>query len=105
MEKFIMIITTTETEEEAEKIAEIVVSEKLAACVQIIPSIKSVYRWQGKVEKSKEQLLFIKTKTELFEKVEKAIKENHSYEVPEIVAVPINNGSKEYFEWIENVTL
>ena len=105
MEKFIMIITTTETEEEAEKIAEIVVSEKLAACVQIIPSIKSVYRWQGKVEKSKEQLLFIKTKTGLFEKVEKAIKENHSYEVPEIVAVPINNGSKEYFEWIENVTL
>ena len=100
-----MIITTTETEEEAEKIAEKLVSKKLAACVQITPSIKSVYRWQGKVEKSKEQLLFIKTKTGLFEKVEKAIKENHSYEVPEIVAVPINNGSKEYFEWIENVTL
>ncbi|SNR60259.1 divalent-cation tolerance protein CutA [Desulfurobacterium atlanticum] len=105
MEKFITVITTTETEKEAEKIAETLVSEKLAACVQIIPSIKSVYRWQGKVEKSEEHLLFIKTKESLFEKVEKAIKENHSYEVPEIISIPVNSGSKEYLEWIKSVTL
>ncbi len=101
MEKFIIVITTTETEEEAEKIAEILVSKKLAACVQIIPSIKSVYSWEGAMEKSEEQLLFIKTKETLFEKVEKTLKTIHSYETPEIISIPIENGSNDYLKWLK----
>lgn len=100
MKSYIQISTTTETKEHAEKIAQHLVEAKLAACVQIAGPITSIYRWKGKVETANEWLCLIKTREELFEKVEAAIKKMHSYETPEIIAVPIVKGSKEYLLWL-----
>jgi len=96
-------MTTTETKEEAEKIAQYLVEQKLAACVQITGPITSIYRWKGKVEKAQEWLCLIKTREELYDKVETAIKKLHSYETPEIFAVPIIKGSSEYLSWLDDV--
>ena len=102
MKSYIQITTTTETKEEAEKIAQYLVVEKLAACVQIAGPITSIYRWKGKVENTQEWLCLIKTREELYDKVETAIKKLHSYETPEIIAVPIIKGSKEYLNWLDD---
>ena len=102
MKAYIQISTTTETKEEAQKIALYLVEQKLAACVQIGGPIESTYRWKGKVENAQEWLCLIKTRENLFDKVEAAIKKLHSYETPEIIAVPILEGSKEYLNWIDN---
>lgn len=99
-EEYIQVLTTTEKKEEAEKIAKILVEKKIAACVQIFGPITSTYWWKEKIEKAEEWLCFIKTKKNLYDEVEKAIKEIHSYEVPEIIAIPIISGSKEYLEWL-----
>ena len=102
MKSYIQISTTTETKEKAQKIARYLVEKKLAACVQITGPIESTYRWKGKVEKAKEWLCLIKTRDSLFKKVETAIKELHPYETPEIIAVPIVKGSKEYLNWLDD---
>jgi periplasmic divalent cation tolerance protein len=102
MKSYIQVFTTTETKEEAWKIAQYLVEQKLVACVQITGPITSIYRWKGKVESAQEWLCLIKTREELFEKVEAAIKKLHSYETPEIVAVPIVKGSKEYLNWLDH---
>jgi periplasmic divalent cation tolerance protein len=102
MKSYIQVTTTTETKEQAEKIAQYLVETRLAACVQITGQITSVYRWKGKVETANEWLCLIKTSEELFEKVEAAIKKMHSYETPEIIAVPIIKGSKEYMIWLDD---
>ena len=101
MKSFIQISTTTETKEEAQKIARHLVEMKLAACVQISGPITSIYRWKGNVENAQEWLCLIKTREELFDKVEVAIKKLHSYETPEIVAAPIVKGSDEYLAWLD----
>lgn len=80
--------------------AGLLVSGKLAACVQLVPNLESHYRWKGKKQTSKEVLLVIKTKSPLYKKVEKAILKAHSYEVPEIVYLPIIEGSKSYLDWV-----
>jgi periplasmic divalent cation tolerance protein len=102
MKTYIQVTTTTKTKKQAEKIAQHLVETKLAACVQITGPITSIYRWKGKVENAQEWLCLIKTRKELFEKVEAAIKKMHSYETPEIIAVPIVMGSKEYMNWIDH---
>jgi periplasmic divalent cation tolerance protein len=102
MKSYIQISTTTETIEQAEEIARHLVEIKLAACVQITGPIISIYRWKGKVEDAKEWLCLIKTREDLFDKVETAIKKLHSYETPEIIAVPIVKGSKKYLDWIDH---
>jgi periplasmic divalent cation tolerance protein len=102
MKSYIQISTTTETKEQAENIAQYLVETKLAACVQITSPITSIYRWKGKVETANEWLCLIKTKEELFEQVEATIKKLHSYETPEIIAVPIVKGSKEYLIWLDD---
>ena len=102
MKSYIQITTTTETKEEAEKIAQYLVEQKLAACVQITGPIASTYRWKGKVETACEWLCLIKTREDFFDKVEAAIKKLHSYETPEIIAMPIVKGTKEYLSWIED---
>lgn len=99
----IVVYTTTGSETEAEKIAEALVSEKLAACVQYM-KINSVYRWQDKINKDVEFLLILKTKKRLYKAVEKRIRELHSYECPEIIATPIAEGSKSYLNWINENT-
>jgi periplasmic divalent cation tolerance protein len=104
MKSYIQVTTTTETKEQAENIAKHLVESKLAACVQIVGPITSIYRWKGKVENTQEWLCLIKTKDELFNKVETAIKSLHHYETPEIIAVPIVKGSKEYLQWISEET-
>ena len=102
MKSFIQISTTTETKEQAQKIAQYLVEQKLAACVQVTGPIESLYRWKGKIETANEWLCLIKTREDLFDKVETAIKKLHSYETPEIIAVPIVKGSKEYLNWIDD---
>jgi len=102
MKSYIQISTTTETKEQAQKIAQYLVEQKLAACVQVTGPIESLYRWKGKIETANEWLCLIKTREDLFDKVETAIKKLHSYETPEIIAVPILKGSKEYLHWIDN---
>jgi len=105
MEKKVIIFTTTETEKEAEKIANALLEDRIAACVNIIPKIRSRYWWQGKIEKSGETLLLIKTKENLVSQVEERIKSLHSYECPEVVAIEISEGSADYLDWIEQTLI
>ena len=100
MSDFAIVLTTTDTSESAQRIARALVERKLAACVNIVPLIESVYRWKGVVETAQELLLIIKTSTKRFADVEKAIKELHHYELPECVMVRIEQGSEEYLRWI-----
>lgn len=97
---FIQVMTTTETKEQAQAIARYLVEEKLAACVQITDAIESTYFWKGKIEVSREYQCSIKTREDLFPQVEAAIKKLHSYETPEIIAVPIVKTSDEYLTWL-----
>lgn len=96
----IVVYVTVPKEEEAVKIARALVQERLSACVNIIPSISSIYRWEGKVEEDKELLLIIKTKRATFERLCRRVKELHSYTVPEIIALPIVEGSTDYINWL-----
>lgn len=100
--RYIQISTTVAKRSDAERIAKILVDKKLSACTQIVGPITSVYRWKGKVEKSKEWLCLIKTTRQRYRAVEKTLKEIHPYGLPEIIAVPIIEGSLEYFRWIES---
>ena len=99
-----IILTTAGSKEEASKIAHALVERRLAACVNIVPSIESVYRWQGKVETAQEWLLLIKTQAELFERIRDAVKELHSYDLPECVMLEVAAGSQEYLDWIAKNT-
>lgn len=95
-----IVLSTAGSEDEARKVAQHLVERRLAACVNIVPKIESVYRWQGKVESSQEWLLLIKTSVEKFPAVRDAIRELHSYELPECMMVSIEDGSAEYLAWI-----
>jgi periplasmic divalent cation tolerance protein len=95
-----VVLTTAGSEDEARRIAAALVDRKLAACVNIIPRIVSIYRWKGKVEEAEEWMLLIKSTTAAFERVRDAIKELHSYELPECICVSIENGSPEYLKWL-----
>ena len=94
----LQVITTIDTKEGAQKLARLLVEERLAACVQIIGPIESIYRWQGKIETAEEWQCVIKTKKDFYEKVEKFIKKHHPYEVPEIMAMDIANVYRHYFD-------
>lgn len=100
-----IVLTTTGSSQEAEKIATTLVERRLAACVNIIPQIQSVYRWQENVERATEWLLIIKSRAAAFESVRDAIREIHSYELPECIMVEIESGSKPYLDWIMDNTL
>ncbi len=101
--KYCMIITTVSSQAEADKIAEALLTSHAAACVQQF-AVTSSYRWKGKLEKSDEIMLLIKTKDSAYNLVEKIIRENHSYEVCEIVKLPVESGYKPYLDWIESET-
>jgi periplasmic divalent cation tolerance protein len=100
MESFIVVYVTAGSAEEAERIAQTLVGERLAACVNRINSVRSVYRWQGQIEQSDEELLIIKTRKDLFQALEKRVRELHSYSVPEIIALPVVAGSAGYLGWL-----
>jgi periplasmic divalent cation tolerance protein len=95
-----LMFSTTSDRPEAERIASVLVEQGLAACVQLMP-IDSVYMWKGKIEKTGEILLLIKTRADHVDKAILAIKAAHSYEVPEIIAIPIESGLPEYLAWID----
>jgi len=101
MTSFISVHITTASAAEADKIAHVLVHEKLAACVNIIPAVRSVYMWEGKLADSNEVLLLVKTRAELFEPLRKIVKTLHSYECPCIVATPITGGYQPYLDWME----
>jgi periplasmic divalent cation tolerance protein len=104
MNSYIQVTTTTESKEQAQAIARHLVEARLAACVQISGPITSTYRWKGKLETAEEWLCLIKTRKSLYPELEMAIRSLHSYETPEIIAVPIVQGSKEYLRWIDDET-
>lgn len=98
--RFIFIITTIDDLDKAKKISELLVKKKAAACVSITSPITSIYKWKGNIESEKEVALFIKTTENKYPEIEKLIIENHSYEVPEIIALPIIKGEEKYLKWI-----
>jgi len=95
-----IVLSTAGSEEEARKIARHLVEHGLAACVNVVPHVESTYRWQGKVESSREWLLLIKTSADSFDAVRDAIQSLHSYDLPECIAISIDDGSSEYLQWI-----
>ncbi len=102
--KYAVVFVTAANKKEARKIADGVVKEHLVACVNIVEKIESIYWWQGKIEKSTEMLLIMKTKISLSEKLIKKVKSLHSYTVPEIIFLPIIDGNSDYLKWIEDET-
>src|SRR5215467_8067103 len=95
-----IVLTTAGSAEEALKLADALVDRRLAACVNIVPQIESVYRWQGKVERAGEWLLIIKTQATAFEGVRATIEALHSYEMPECIMLNVSEGDQEYLDWI-----
>ena len=96
----VVLLCTCGSVAEARRLSRTIVREKWAACVNIIPSVASVYRWRGRIEESRESLLLIKTTRSLFRKLERRLRKLHSYEVPEIIALPIVAGSAPYLRWL-----
>jgi len=101
--KEIVIFITSRSKEEAKKLTRKLVEEKLAACINIISNVESLYWWKGKIETSKECMLVVKTHGKKIEEIIQRVKEIHSYEVPEIIALPIVEGNKDYLTWISDV--
>ena len=101
----ILVLMTASSEKEGEKIAQALVKEKLAACVNVLPATRSIYRWKGEITSEQEVLLLAKTKDRLFEKLKKRVLELHSYEVPEIIALPVLAGFEAYLDWVGKETL
>jgi periplasmic divalent cation tolerance protein len=100
----IIVFITASSEEEAAKIARALVEARLAGCVNIIKNIRSIYSWQGKIEDEPEVLMIVKTQKSLFDSLTKKVEELHSYTVPEIIVLPIAEGSKDYLKWLREVT-
>ena len=102
---WILVFITTGNRGEAEKIAGRILEEKLAACVNIVDDIESLYWWKGRIEKGVESLMIIKSRIEKLPELIRLVKKEHSYEVPEIIAVPILAGSPDYLKWLDESTM
>ncbi|CAM8945770.1 unnamed protein product [Rhodiola kirilowii] len=100
----IVVYVTVPNKELGKKLAESIVKEKLAACVNRVPGVESVYQWKGEIQTDSEELLIIKTRESLLEALTEHVKANHEYEVPEVIALPITGGSIPYLEWIKSNT-
>jgi periplasmic divalent cation tolerance protein len=100
----IVIFITAPTADKGEEIARLLVSEGIAACASIIPRIRSVYNWNGKICEDEEVLLLVKSRKSLFPAIRDRVKSVHSYDVPEIISLPISDGLPEYLDWLKNVT-
>ena len=97
----IVILTTAPDLKTARRLARLLVQKKLAACVNIARGAESFYRWKGRLENGRENLLFIKTSVKRFRRVEALIKNEHPYELPEVIGLPVSRGSKEYLSWLQ----
>jgi len=104
MTDYISVLITASKEDEAAVIAKALLGDRLAACVNIIKGIRSIYRWQGKVEDDAEVLMIVKTRAELFDSLAEKVKALHSYSVPEIIALPVIRGSADYLNWLKEET-
>jgi periplasmic divalent cation tolerance protein len=102
--EYIIVLVTAPNEEDAGRIGRALVEERLAACANIIRSIRSIYRWEGRIEDEQEALMIVKTKKELFQRVKERVIALHTYSVPEIIALPIVSGSEPYLNWIQQET-
>jgi periplasmic divalent cation tolerance protein len=96
----LVVLTTLEKQEDGERLAALLVERELAACVQLLPPMVSIYRWQGAIERANEVLLLIKTTRAAYPRLEITIKENHPYQTPEIVALPVEAGLDDYLNWL-----
>jgi periplasmic divalent cation tolerance protein len=99
--EFVVILVTVGSADEGDRLARALVEERLAACVNRVPTVQSIYRWQGQVESSAEELLIVKTRRDLFARVKDRVQQLHSYSVPEIIALPILEGSESYLRWLQ----
>jgi periplasmic divalent cation tolerance protein len=104
MKDYIQVVTTTETETDAQTVARAVVEQRLAGCAQVVGPITSVFWWQGQIEKAEEWLCLIKSRHDLYPALEQAIVAVHPYDVPEILAIPVTAGSRDYLEWLDSET-
>jgi periplasmic divalent cation tolerance protein len=100
----IVVFITAPIVGEADKIADVLVRQRKAACVNVVPQVRSRFRWQGKIESEEEALLIVKTRSELLDEVIGLVTANHSYEVPEVIALPIAGGSEDYLSWLDEET-
>jgi periplasmic divalent cation tolerance protein len=100
LDKISVVLTSVGTEQQAVEIAEELIARQLATCVNIVPCLRSIYRWKGKICEDTEFLLFIKTPTRLFDRVSQAIREFHSYELPEILALPVSHAEASFHRWV-----
>jgi periplasmic divalent cation tolerance protein len=96
----ILVFSTCESKEEAERLANALLEARLAACVNVVTQIRSFYWWKGKIESADEALIVIKTSSELFDQVRDLIHSKHSYDVPEVIALPVTAGSPAYLDWL-----
>lgn len=101
---YLVILITAGTKKEAQKIARSLLSHRLAACVNVVPQVESLFWWKGKIDNAKEALLIVKTKAPLFKKLMLEVRRLHSYKCPEIIALPITKGSKDYLRWLDEIT-
>ncbi|MGO8944936.1 MAG: divalent-cation tolerance protein CutA [Syntrophobacteraceae bacterium] len=104
MSEISIVLVTAGSAGEAAAIGRTLIEERFAACANIVPGIRSIYRWKGKICDEQEFLIIIKTRTSLFEAVQKRVKELHSYEVPEIISFPVARGLPQYLEWVQAET-
>jgi periplasmic divalent cation tolerance protein len=101
----IVVFITTPSKEEGEKIGSYLVENRFAACANILPSVSSIFAWEGKICHEQEALVILKTKRDLFERLSEEVKKRHRYSVPEIIALPLVEGSLDYLKWIRENTL
>ncbi|MAH39725.1 MAG: cytochrome C biogenesis protein CcdA [Dehalococcoidales bacterium] len=101
---YVILFITTADDEEAQLISRVLLEQRKAACVNIVPKVSSLFWWQGNIEQAEENLLVVKTRAELLDEIIKLVKEVHSNDVPEIIALPIVGGSQDYLEWVGEET-
>ncbi|HWP47831.1 MAG TPA: divalent-cation tolerance protein CutA [Candidatus Limnocylindrales bacterium] len=100
MSEYIVVLITASSLEEAKNIGTTLVEERLAACANLIPHVQSIFHWQNKLSQEEEVLILLKTQRSLFERIKQRVQELHSYQVPEIIALPVQHGSESYLNWI-----
>ncbi len=98
----VVVLITTATEEEAHSIAELLLNQRKAACINIVPRVDSLFWWQGKLDSEQESLLIVKARASLLPEIIEMVKRAHSYEIPEIIALPIISGNEDYLKWMDS---
>jgi periplasmic divalent cation tolerance protein len=104
MEGYLQVVTTIDGEEKAHTLQRVLLEERAAACVQVLGPIHSAYWWQGEIEEAEEWLCVAKTRKSEYQRLESLVKQNHPYETPEIIALPVSTGNQDYLEWIKAET-